>query len=234
MAKKVKAPKVKKPIYKRVWFWIVVVIIVAAVGSGLGGGSSDDDKSADADTTKSTSKSSSSKSVASSSSKKDDGKITRAQFDAIKIGDLMQQASDGVTLEELTKTFGKPASTTSSTTNDVKTDIITWTNVEGGFGANVVVGFTNNHAFSKNITGFKFSRSKKITLADFNAIATGAAYQDVVNKIGEPDGLDETLIGGSKTVIASYLSGVKGDLGANFNVTFTDDKVSGKTQSSME
>lgn len=231
MAKKVKAPKVKKPIYKRVWFWILAIIIISVVGSQLSGGSSKtDDSSADAKSTKSESKSSS----ASSSSKKDDGKITRAQFDTIKIGDLMQQASDGVTLEELTKTFGKPESTTSSTTNDIKTDIITWTNVEGGFGANVVVGFTNNHAFSKNITGFKFNRSKKITLADFNAITTGEAYQDVVDKIGEPDGLDETLIAGSKTVIASYLSGVKGDLGANFNVTFTDDKVSGKTQSSME
>lgn len=42
MAKKVRGEdgkiyKVKKPIYKRVWFWIVVVILIAAVGGSLGG-----------------------------------------------------------------------------------------------------------------------------------------------------------------------------------------------------
>ncbi|WP_430612482.1 DUF4352 domain-containing protein [Enterococcus sp. DIV0876] len=43
MAKKVmgtdgKYYKVKKPFYKRVWFWIVVVILVAGIGGVLGGG----------------------------------------------------------------------------------------------------------------------------------------------------------------------------------------------------
>ena len=33
-----KTPKAKKPIYKRIWFWIVVVIVVAVIGSALGGG----------------------------------------------------------------------------------------------------------------------------------------------------------------------------------------------------
>lgn len=47
MAKKVmgtdgKYYKVKKPFYKRVWFWILVVILVAGIGGALGGG--DDNK----------------------------------------------------------------------------------------------------------------------------------------------------------------------------------------------
>lgn len=46
MAKKVmdedgKMYKVKKPFYKRIWFWILVVIIVLVIGGSLGGESND-------------------------------------------------------------------------------------------------------------------------------------------------------------------------------------------------
>lgn len=233
MAKKVvgedgKTYKVKKPFYKRVWFWILAVIVVAAIGGAIGGGNSDTSASSDKASSSKTSK------AKSSSSKKDDGKISREQFDNIKLGDLMQNADGGVTLDELTKSFGKPDSTSTSTTNGVTVDMVTWTNVEGGLGANIIVGFNNKSAYSKNITGFKFDRDKKITLADFEAVANGNAYSDIIKKFGEPDGLNESLIGGTKTVIASYMSGVKGSLGANFNITFTNDVVSGKSQSNME
>lgn len=41
MAKKVKGEdgkmyKVKKPFYKKVWFWVVVVLVVGAIGGGMG------------------------------------------------------------------------------------------------------------------------------------------------------------------------------------------------------
>ena len=218
--------KEKKLFYKRVWFWILAIIVIAVIGSQLGGGSSDKDDKSTAKTEEKSSK--------SSSSKKDDGKITRKQFDAVKLGDLMNKAQNGASVDELKKQFGEPESTTSSTNEGVKTDILTWTNVEGDFGTNIVIGFTDNHAFSKSITGFKFNRDKKISLADFNSLADGTAYSDVVNKFGEPDGYDETLISDQKTVIATYMSGIKGDAGANFNVTFTNDKISGKSQTSMK
>lgn len=46
MAKKVmgedgKMYKVKKPFYKRIWFWVLAVIIVLAIGGSLGGESND-------------------------------------------------------------------------------------------------------------------------------------------------------------------------------------------------
>ncbi|WP_261805656.1 DUF3862 domain-containing protein [Lapidilactobacillus luobeiensis] len=238
MAKKIKGAdgkeyKVKKPIYKRVWFWILIVIIVAGIGSALGGNKGDDETASDkTETEKSSSKSTESK--ASSSSKADSGKITRAQFDAVKVGDLFKEGEGGQTTEEIEKLFGKPSSTSSSTTENVKTDLLTWTNVEGGFGANIVIGFTNNKVFSKDLTGFKVNRKNKITLADFESIANGTSYNDVISKFGEPDGLTESMINGDKNVVAMYLTGVKGSLGANFNITFDNDVVSGKSQSSME
>lgn len=232
MAKKVigadgKQYKVKKPFYKRIWFWVLAIIIIAAIGGAMGGGK--DDKKNDDSTAKS-----SQASKSSSSSKKDDGKITRAQFDAIKIGDLMKGAEGGATIDQLKQEFGEPSSSSSDTTNDVKTDLLTWDNVQGGFGANIIVSFTNGKAFGKNLTGFKLSRKQKIDLAAFNSWQNGMKYADFTAKYGQPDYYDESLIGGSKTVTAGYTSGVKGDFGATFNVTFTNDALSGKTQSNMK
>jgi len=233
MSKKVVGPdgktyKVEKPFYKRVWFWILAIIIVIGISGALGGNSSSDSSSSSSD--------SSSKSSSQSASSKEDttGKITRSQFDSIKIGDLMSNADGGDTLDSLTQKFGKPSSTSSDTTNDVKTDIVTWTNVTGGFGANVIVSFTNNHAYSKNLTGFKLSRKQTIKLSDFNSFNDGLKYTDFTAKWGQPDYYDESLIAGDTTVIAGYTSGVKGGFGANFNVTFTNGALSGKTQSDMK
>ncbi|MFU1827794.1 phage immunity protein, partial [Enterococcus faecium] len=46
MAKRVRGEdgkmyKVKKPFYKRVWFWVLAIIFIAIVGNGLSGGNND-------------------------------------------------------------------------------------------------------------------------------------------------------------------------------------------------
>lgn len=233
MAKKVmgadgKQYKVKKPFYKRVWFWILVIIVLVVIGGGLNNKGKSSSESTEKTAVSKTDKTS------ASTSKKESGKITRADFDSIKLGDLMQSGNGGAKLDELKTKFGKPSSTSSSTTNGIKTDIVTWTNVEGGWGANVIVSFTDGNAFSKNLTGFKLNRKQKISLADFEALQNGMKYSDFTAKYGDPDYYNESLIGGQKTVTAGYTSGVKGDLGANFNVTFTNDALSGKSQSNMK
>jgi len=235
MAKKIKGEdgKVyvqKKPFYKRIWFWILVIIVIIGFGGALGGNGDSDSSSS----SKTTSSKSDSKSSTASSSKSDSNKITRQQFDSIKLGDLLSNANGGATLQSLKDSFGKPESTSSSTTDDVKTDIVTWTNVEGGFGANVIVSFTDGHAYGKNLTGFKLSRKQKITLSDYNGFENGTKYSDFTAKWGEPDYYDETLIDNEKMVIAGYTSGVKGGLGSNFNATFTNDSLTGKSQSDMK
>ena len=44
------------------------------------------------------------------------------------------------------------------------------------------------------ISGFQFSRDSKIGLTEFNNLATGTSYADVVNTLGEPDTTSESLI----------------------------------------
>ncbi|MCC2378998.1 DUF3862 domain-containing protein [Bacillus wiedmannii] len=71
---------------------------------------------------------------------------------------------------------------------------------------------------------------KKITAADVEAIKVGDSltgvggekYEDVVAKFGEPDNKAESQAGDIKMIIASWTKNVNDDLGANFNVTFTE------------
>ncbi|PEP17137.1 DUF3862 domain-containing protein [Bacillus wiedmannii] len=71
---------------------------------------------------------------------------------------------------------------------------------------------------------------KKITAADVEAIKVGDSltgtggekYEDVVAKFGEPDNKAESQAGDIKMIIASWTKNINGDLGANFNVTFTE------------
>lgn len=229
MAKKIKDENgntyvQKKPFYKRVWFWILVVIVVA-IGASMGGNK-------DKDTTAQDSSSKSASSASSSSA--ESAKVKRSDFDAVKIGDLMDSANGGDTLDALKQKFGEPESSSSSETNGIKTDLVTWDKVDNKIGSSMVISFTDGKAYSKDLTGFKLTRKNKIDLAQFNAIANGNAYTDIINKFGEPDNYTETLIGGEKQTMVMYTSGVKGGFGANFNVTFTNDVVSGKSQSDMK
>lgn len=174
------------------------------------------------------------KAATSSSAKVASNEITREQFDAIKIGDLMKQGSGGDTLQTLTDKFGKPQSTSETTTSGVKTKSVTWTNVTGGFGASVIVQFVDDHAASKNLTGFKINRSQRITLDNFNSLQTGQSYTDITDKISKPDSYNEMILSGVKTTTATYVTGVQGDSGAHFVLTFNNDTLASKTQTNMK
>ncbi|MDV6381050.1 DUF3862 domain-containing protein [Pediococcus pentosaceus] len=212
----------KKPFYKRVWFWVVVIIILGGIGSQMGG--------SDTSLTSNNKSETASKTTNSSSSKKADG-ITKAQFDSIKLDE-----SNGTSLADVKKTFGgKPDSTSTDTIEGVKSDMDTWDKVANGeLVSNVVIGFSNDHAISKAITGLKVSRPNKITLDKFNSISNGATKDDVKKAFGEPNGYSITSLAGESSEDWSYTSGVKGNLGSNFTITFQNDVVSGKSQSSMK
>ncbi|EKJ3561507.1 DUF4352 domain-containing protein [Enterococcus faecalis] len=86
MSKKVmgqdgKTYKVKKPFYKRVWFWILAVILIVIIGSALNGGS-DSNRASDNGGEKVT------KSSTSASSSKEEKSDTFYKIgDTVKVGD---------------------------------------------------------------------------------------------------------------------------------------------------
>lgn len=200
-------------------------LVLTACGSSNSGSSS---KSLSSKTEK-VEKSSSSKE--SSSSKTETAKVDRAGYDAIKIGDLMKQGEGGDTLEALKTKFGVPASSTTSTTNGVKTDIVGWTNVDGLAGATMSVSFVSDKAVSKAISKLNADRPKDITLATYNGINAGAKYEDVNKQIGEPNGLTETNVAGQTTVVAVYLNK---DITSFASLSFTNGALTTKTQSNLK
>lgn len=200
-------------------------LVLTACGSSNSGSSS---KSSSSKTEK-VEKSSSSKE--SSSSKTETAKVDRAGYDAIKIGDLMKQGEGGDTLEALKTKFGAPASSTTSTTNGVKTDIVGWTNVDGLAGATMSVSFVSDKAVSKAISKLNADRPKDITLATYNGINAGAKYEDVNKQIGEPNGLTETNVAGQTTVVAVYLNK---DITSFASLSFTNGALTTKTQSNLK
>ncbi|MCC7666757.1 DUF3862 domain-containing protein [Liquorilactobacillus satsumensis] len=223
-----KTYKVKKPFYKRVWFWILVVIVVA-IGGQMENAKNSSSKSASSEKT-SSSASPSSKGPSSSVAKDTSG-LTEANFNKITLSE-----SNGTSVADVQKMFGKKAdSTAEQTIQNVKSEMYTWSNVSGAsFGSSIVVGFANDHAISKAVEGLKVNRNNKITLADFNGISNGVSKEDVQSKFGKPNGNSMTNIAGQSNEIWTYSSGINGNLGANFEITFTNNVVSGKTQTSMK
>ena len=158
-------------------------------------------------------------------------KELRSKFDQIKIGDLMSKGQGGDKEAVVEKLLGKPNSTNSEKTDGIKTSGATWT--KGN--VSITVAYFDHNAISKMITGFKWTgRPEKLTLNAFNSIKDGVSYESVVKKYGEPDGLDESLIMGTKKVTATWLTGVKGDTGANAVLTFSNNKLTDKSQTDLK
>lgn len=88
-----KTPKPKKPIYKRVWFWIVVIVLIFAI-KGMGSGKSDDKNT-----------SSKSKETSQSSIKKDETKVTSKSSSEKPKASSKSASATPVTFEEIVKAY---------------------------------------------------------------------------------------------------------------------------------
>lgn len=206
----------KKPFYKKGCFWILAVIAIIIIGAVAGGG---DDSSSDKSSRSSNSE---------TSHKKDDRTISknaelRKKFDAIVVGDLMSNGDGGTSLTDVEKSLGKPVSTSTTNLKNVKVKDETWTKD----GVTVTVQFNDDKTVSKDITGFKFTRSSKLDLKAFDSIADGANYDDVVKQYGEPDNLNEMKISGETTLNATWVTGTKG---GTATLMFENGGMTSKTQ----
>lgn len=205
----------KKPFYKKVWFWVLAILAIIVIGGAVGGGSDPDTSS----TTESRSNRPNNKVVTQKNA-------LRKAFDNITVGDLMNHGDGGTTLDTVEKTLGKPSTTSMQDVQGVQTKSCIWTKD----GVTITVEFNGNQAVSKGITGFKFSRAPKFTLDAYNSLEDGSSYDDVVSKYGEPDGLNEMIVGGEKSVAATWITGTKG---GTITLEFTNDSLVSKTQSGL-
>lgn len=177
--------------------------------------------------------SSTSETTASSTSVDETKKAVRTVYDSVVVGDLMNNGEGGTTKDTVVNAYGNPASTSTTSINGMNVEQVTWIGNGNATGITVSIQFINNNATSKMISGFQFSRDSKIGLTEFNNLTTGASYNDVVNTLGEPDTTSESLISGSKSVTANWITGIKGNVGANFVLQFTNDSLTSKSQSGL-
>lgn len=177
--------------------------------------------------------SSTSETIASSTSVDETKKAVRAVYDSVVVGDLMNNGEGGTTKDTVVNAYGNPASTSTTSINGMNVEQLTWIGNGNATGITVSIQFINNNATSKMISGFQFSRDSKIGLTEFNNLTTGTSYNDVVNTLGEPDTTSESLISGSKSVTANWITGIKGNVGANFVLQFTNDSLTSKSQSGL-
>ncbi|GAK30391.1 hypothetical protein WOSG25_021880 [Weissella oryzae SG25] len=146
--------KVKKPFYKRVWFWVIAVIVLLAIGGAMGG-NKNSKTSATTSSSSSTSKASSSSSVASQ-------KWSQADYDALTAGDIVNNGAGGENMDTVTSKFGKASTVTESTISNTTVKTAIWTNTNGdmGSGSNVTLQFAKQDdgtwlLTSKASTGLK-------------------------------------------------------------------------------
>lgn len=223
--------KVKKPLYKRVWFWIVFVIILIIFGSLFGG---QDDKKSSEPASKNESKSSVS---AKSSSQKNEEVDLKANFDKLTVGDLMTNGAGGANLAEVKALFGEPDTTSESTIEGISTKMMVWSSLKGGsLLSSFSASFANDLLVSKAITGLKVSKHAEISLNQFNSISTAGDFTEdqARNEFGEPDSISTTLINGQTQNLLSWTKYVVGDTGANFSITFDNNIASNKSQLNMK
>lgn len=205
---------------------VALISAVVVAGLSLSACSSSNNESSSAKSTQTSKKKSGSADKIISQNKE-----LRSKFDQIKVGDLMSKGKGGDTEKQVKALLGSPNSTTSSKTEGIKTSGATWNKDK----VSITVAYVDKHAISKMITGFKWTgRPSKLDKKAFNAIANGSTYESVVKKYGEPDGLDESLVMGSRKTTASWITGVKGDTGANAVLTFTNNKLTDKTQTDLK
>ena len=226
----------KKPFYKKWWFWLLAVIVV---GSFAGGG----DEEAKTDTavtgtgTTAPAESTQPEAASSEAEKEEEINTFKTEYDAIALGDSWDSSDGGMTYDEAVAKFGEPSSNSESTYNDSTTKISTWSNVNGGFLDTLVITFTNNNATGKGFSGFSgISTGEEATLEQFNAVPTDGTYtfNQVILKFGEPDSATEYLLGGHDLNTVGWATNVKGDFGANFNLTIIDGVVTEKSQYNVQ
>lgn len=215
----------KKYFYKRWWFWTIIFVLLLA-GGGLGGMKMTSTGIFSQKTTKVAKK----KQAAPKKTVKKKTGLTVNQYNGIYLSE-----TDGLSAATLTKLFGKPSSTSTSTVQNLQTNVDTWTKIaDGQLGANLTVNFSNDHAISKSISGVKITRSKKLGLTEYNQINNNDSEDQVTTELGKPNNYSETNISGTTQKDLTYTSGINGETGANFIVNITNGVVSGKSQTGLQ
>lgn len=216
----------KKPFYRKWWFWLIIILLIIGGGAGYYLYSNQQKNTPSVQTKKDVSK----KQPQKKKKSKNNSAITLKQYNGTYISD-----KDGLSLDILTKLFGKPATSSVSKVDDKQTNMETWNNIAGGNkNSKLVIQFYNDHAIEKTISDLKVNRTSKISLIDYAKIDNDQSIDQVIQVLGKPNYYSETNLNGTTTITYKYTTGLKGDDGASCTVNLINGKVSGKSQTGLK
>ncbi|MFX5502496.1 hypothetical protein ACM5ME_21240 [Bacillus subtilis] len=140
--------KVKKPFYKRVWFWVIVaIVVIGAAGVNSGG----DTETASTETKDTATKATETKAAPKKEEKKEEKKETNKKETNKKTisMDEFKKIENGMSKEEVEKLIGGAGTLDSSAgEGQYKTEIYSWEG-DTGFGANANVTFQDGKVQGK-------------------------------------------------------------------------------------
>lgn len=205
------APAPKKSHKKLIIAVIVIIVLVALIGSCASGAGNKSDNS----------NSSSSTASQSTQQDKDSTKIDADKFAKIE---------NGMTYDEVVSIIGSEGSEQS--TNEIggiKTTMYEWES--DGWGV-ATITFQNGKVTNKTQFGVNDQSAAKATMDKYNQVETGMTYDEVVAIMGGDGELSsDTEIAG----VSSKLYMWDGeDIASNCSITFSDGKVSSKSQFGLD
>lgn len=205
------APAPKKSHKKIIIVVIVIIVLVALIGSCASGAGNKSDNS----------NSSSSTASQSTQQDKDSTKIDADKFAKIE---------NGMTYDEVVSIIGSEGSEQS--TNEIggiKTTMYEWES--DGWGV-ATITFQNGKVTNKTQFGVNDQSAAKATMDKYNQVETGMTYDEVVAIMGGDGELSsDTEIAG----VSSKLYMWDGEnIASNCSITFSDGKVSSKSQFGLD
>ncbi len=222
-----KAPKKKKKHIGLIVLVVIVVLIIIIAAANSGGSNSDKEAASNqpADTTEQSDASANGSADAGKDATTTDGadaSTAESSDDYAKY----QQIAIGQSLQDVEAILGTSETVSSSSeVAGTKSEVYAWS---VGLASSVTVTFTNGAVSGKGQIGLTAPDAVKINTDKFNAINTGMTYDEVVAAVGGP-GSEDSYSEFMGTSMISYIwSGES--LGSSASVTFTDGKVSNKTQ----
>ncbi|WP_334330162.1 DUF3862 domain-containing protein [Companilactobacillus sp. HBUAS59699] len=206
-----------KPFYKKNWFWLTVIAVFLVVtATGYVVENTYDDKADEGSYSQ------------QNLFKKTSGSKTSTidKFNSIKLG------AGGSSLRKVERKLGE--ATFISNNEDKDNSTMTWNNIKGlDDDVSINITFERGIAATKSIKGLDIDRKNDLTMKDYNRIKNGDSYDQVIDKLGNPDNYSES--NGDMTLI--YTSDVEDkvdDETTYIKILLTNDEVTGKSQVNVQ
>jgi hypothetical protein len=155
----------------------------------------------------------------------------RLAFDEVKVGDIDHEGQGGSSLIELQELFGNYTSKEDRNGGDVTINAYTWELN----GVVVVAQMYQDSTIARSISNFAFGRQRVITIDDFNKLEEGQSYKKVVDILGEPDVLAESVSSDGERIDATWTSNlISEEQNPGISLSFKDGKLSKLSQFGLE